>query len=139
MWRKEGVRGKHKAVSVCVLPCTCFLVWKTERDKRAKTDLTLQPERGHPLKLGLLQPAGHPLKGLAAGLELAPGLGIPQEVRQGALRPTQDPLGEDGLGDAVPLQLCDDPLGHISGVDLLTATSTCPRTALRSRKHPFTR
>lgn len=50
-----------------------------------KPVLTLQPQRGHSLKLGLLEPAGHPLEGLAAGLELAPGLGVPQEVRQGAL------------------------------------------------------
>jgi len=61
---------------VCVCVCVC---------EAAKPDLTLQPERGHPLKLGLLQPAGHPLKGLAAGLELAPGLGVPQEVGQRAL------------------------------------------------------
>lgn len=102
---------------------------------RAKPDLTLQPQRGHSLKLGLLEPAGHPLKGLAAGLELAPGLGVPQEVGQCALRPTQDPLCKDGLGNAVSLQFGDDPLGNIPGVDLLPGAASA---ALRALQHPFT-
>lgn len=103
-----------------------------EAYREQRTDLTLQPERGHSLKLGLLQPTRHPLEGLAARLELAPGLGVPQEVGQRALRPAQNPLGEDGLGDAVPLQLGDDPLGNVPGVDLLPAAASA---ALRAGQH----
>ncbi|KAJ1210632.1 hypothetical protein NDU88_005994 [Pleurodeles waltl] len=81
--------------------------------------LTCQPEGGHPLELGLLQPLPHPPEGLPAGLELAPGLGVAQQVGQGALRAAQHPLGEDGLRDAVALELGCDPLRHFLGVDLV--------------------
>ncbi|TNN39934.1 hypothetical protein EYF80_049891 [Liparis tanakae] len=41
------------------------------------------------------------------------------QVGQGPLGPAQDPLGKDGLRDAVALQLRGDPLRHLFGIHLL--------------------
>lgn len=93
------------------------------RQKHSRQRLTFHSQGRHPLELGLLEPAGHPLEGLPPGLQLSPGLGVPQQVGQGALRPGQHPLGEDGLRNAVPLQFVDDPCGQVFGVDLLPAAA----------------
>lgn len=75
------------------------------------------------MELRLLKPAGHPFEGLSARLQLTPGLGITQQVGQGALRAGEHPLCENSLRDAVALQFGDDPLGQVFGVDLLPATA----------------
>lgn len=92
-----------------------------KKTKRGFTEapLTCEPECAHALELRLLQPLPHSAKGLSPGLELGPGLGVSQQVGQGPLGPAQDPLGEDGLRDAVALQLRGDPLGHLFGIHLL--------------------
>ena len=62
----------------------------------------------------------HTPEGLSSGLELGPRLRVPQEVREGTLGPAEDPLGEDGLGNGVALELGRDPLGQVLGVDLFS-------------------
>lgn len=84
-----------------------------------EASLTCEPERTHALELRLLQPFPHATEGLPAGLELGPRFGVSQQVGQGPLGPAQDPLGKDGLRDAVTLQLCSDPLRHLFGIHLL--------------------
>lgn len=79
--------------------------------------LTCKPQSRHPLELRLLEPLPHSAEGLPAGFELAPGLGVPQQVRERPLRAAQHPLGEDSLGDAVPLELGGDPLSYFFGID----------------------
>lgn len=71
------------------------------------------------MELRLLQPLPHAAEGLSTGLELGPGFGVSQQVGQGPLGPAQDPLGKDGLRDAVALQLRGDPLRHLFGIHLL--------------------
>lgn len=75
------------------------------------------------MELRLLQPFPHAAEGLSAGLELGPGLGVSQQVGQGPLGPAQDPLGKDGLRDAVALQFRGDPLGHLFGIHLFHLAS----------------
>ena len=66
-----------QCVLIWLFVCVCLL--------KKEIYLTLQSQRGHPLKLWFLEPSGHPLEGLTARLELAPGLRVPQEVRQSTL------------------------------------------------------
>lgn len=96
-----------------------------------EASLTCEPERTHALELRLLQPFPHAAEGLSTGLELGPGFGVPQEVGQGPLGPTQDPLSKDGLRDAVALELCGDPLRHLFGIHLLhlSPRNTTPSSA----------
>lgn len=96
-----------------------------------EASLTCEPERTHALELRLLQPFPHAAEGLSAGLKLGPGFGVSQQVGQGPLGPAQDPLGKDGLRDAVALQLCGDPLRHLFGIHLLhlSPRNTTPSTA----------
>ncbi len=71
---------------------------------------TCEPERRHTLKLGLLQPLPHAPECLPTGLQLAPRLGVAQEVTQRSLTSTQNSLGKHGLWNAVAFQLAADLL-----------------------------
>jgi len=77
---------------------------------------TCKTQGGHALKLGLLQPLPHAPEGFAPRLELAPRLWVAQEVGQCALAAAQHALGENGLWDAVALQLGRDAQCQILGV-----------------------
>lgn len=105
---------------------------KAKKEKKrgfTEASLTCEPERTHALELRLLQPLPHAAEGLSAGLEFGPGLGVPQQIGQRPLGPAQDPLGKDGLRDAVALQLRGDPLRHLFGIHLLHLS---PRNATPS-------
>lgn len=65
-----------------------------------------------------MQPLPHPPERLPAGLEFAPGFGVAQQVREGPLGAAEHPLREDGLWDAVALELGGDTLRHLFGIDL---------------------
>ena len=56
-------------------------------------------QRGHALKLGLLQPLLHAPERLAPALELRPGLGVPQQVGEGSLGAAKYSLSKDCLRD----------------------------------------
>lgn len=86
------------------------------------------------MELRLLQPFPHAAEGLSAGLELGPGFGVSQQVGQGPLGPAQDPLGKDGLRDAVAFQLRGDPLRHLFGIHLL---HLAPRNTTHSTAAPL--
>lgn len=117
------------------LQCLYFSATHSEDENKkggfTEASLTCEPERAHALELRLLQPFPHAAEGLSAGLELGPGFGVPQQVGQGPLGPAQDPLGKDGLRDAVALQLRGDPLRHLFGIHLLhlAPRNTTPSTA----------
>ena len=99
---------------------------------------TCEPEGGHALELGLLQPLPHPAEGLPAALELRPGLGVAQQVAEGALAAAEHALGEYRLRYAVPLELGADALRQLLRVDLLDlgrpAAPGARRRARRSRR-----
>ncbi len=90
-------------------------------------NLTCQPESRHPLELRLLEPFEHPPEGFPTGFELGPRLGVPQEVGQRSLGPTEYALRKDGLGDAVPLQLGGNPLRQLFRVDLFDFAAAAGR------------
>lgn len=107
---------------------------KTKRGGFTEASLTCEPECTHALELRLLQPFPHATEGLSAGLELGPGFGVSQQVGQSPLGPAQDPLGKDGLRDAVALQLRGDPLRHFFGIHLLHLS---PRNTTSSTAAPL--
>lgn len=117
-------------VSPIIPPMVLFFALACE------ASLTCEPECAHALELRLLQPFPHAAERLSPGLELGPGLGVPQQVGQRPLGPAQDPLCEDGLRDAVALELCGDPLRYLFGIHFFHLSSSPNSCSNSSRGYP---